>query len=439
MQASPSPVNARRASLRVGVLGAGSVGREVVHALLTRPQSLWPSGGHRLELVAVAARDLARHRAAGIPEDLLTDAPAHVVASPDVDVVVELMGGDEPARTLMLAALGAGKPVVTANKHVLAHHGPAFEAAVRRMGAAFRFEAAVGGGLPILAPLAFDLAANRVDRIRGIVNGTTNYILSTMEREGCAYADALAAAQSSGYAEADPTADVEGDDAVNKAVILARLAFGAWVAPGAVPRHPPSLSGRGRPGITGVSIEDVRAAGVLGLTIRLLAVAERADDPDADPRVRVLPAAVPLDRAFGRTTGVVNRIEIDAEPLGRLAVDGPGAGGASTSSAVLADLMAIARGDGSSWAGLPSVTERREAVGRLVGHAELRAASSGWFAYLPGVSPRKLGSESVGLYAVEAPGGVAVRTAEPSLVRVRSFVQPLVGPSSDVHIYPVEE
>jgi homoserine dehydrogenase len=326
---------------------------------------------------------------------------------------------------------------VTANKHVLAHHGPDLEAAVRQSGAAFRFEAAVGGGIPVLAPLAFDLAANRIDRIRGIVNGTTNYILSKMGQEGCPYAEVLAEAQASGYAEADPSGDVEGDDAVNKAVILARLGFGAWIAPAAVPRHPPSLAGRGRPGITGVSLDDMRAAAALGLTIRLLAVAERAEAAGHDPRVRVLPAAVPLDSHFGQTTGVLNRIEIDAEPLGRIAVDGPGAGGASTSSAILADLMAIARGDGSSWAGLPAVTHRREPS--LTTRAEARYSSSGWFAFVPGISGRQVRSGSAGLYGVEAPGGVAIRSAEPSLEKVRASLGALVTGSLDVHIYPIED
>lgn len=433
---APSPTTAR-APLRVAVLGAGSVGREVVRALLERPQSLWPSGGHRLKLVGVAARHLDRHVAGGIPADLLTDAPAHLVASPDVDVVVELMGGDEPARTLISAALGIGKPVVTANKHVLAHHGPDLERVVRRSGAAFRFEAAVGGGIPVLAPLAFDLAANRIDRIRGIVNGTTNHILTEMARDGHPYDTVLAEAQRAGYAESDPTGDVEGDDAVNKAIILARLAFGAWVAPAAVPRVPPSLRSRGRPGITGVTVDDLRAADVLALTIRLLAVAERADADAADPRVRVLPAAVPLEGPFGQTTGVLNRIEIDAEPLGRIAVAGPGAGGPSTSSAVLADLMAIARGDGSSWAGLPPVTVRRDHEGP--GPAETRVSASGWFAFLPGSSALHVRSGSAGLYGVKAPGGVAIRSAEPSLAKVRASLAALVDERVDVPIYPIEE
>ncbi len=437
MPSSPNSPAATRAPLRVAVLGAGNVGREVVRALLERPERLAPAGGRALELVGVAARDLGRHVASGIPERLLTDAPAHLVASPDVDVIVELLGGDEPARTLISAALGVGKSVVTANKHVLAHHGPDLERVVHQSNAAFRFEATVGGGIPVLAPLAFDLAANRIDRIRGIVNGTTNYILTEMSRAGWPYDAVLADAQAAGYAEADPTGDVEGNDAVNKAVILTRLAFGAWIAPESVPRRAPSLSGRGRPGITGVTSEDLRAAAVLGLTIRLLAVAERADRPDMDPRVRVLPSAVPLDSHFGQTTGVLNRIEIDAEPLGRIAVDGPGAGGASTSSAVLADLMAIARGDGSSWAGQHSVLQRRDHAGP--GPAEARVSSSGWFAFVPGISGRSIRSGSAGLYGVEAPGGVAIRSAEPSLEKVRTSIAALVADGVDVHIYPIED
>jgi hypothetical protein len=204
-----------------------------------------------------------------------------------------------------------------------------------------------------------------------------------------------------------------------------------------VPRRPPSLRGRGQPGITGVTLDELRAAAVLGLTIRLLAVAERAESVSADPRVRVLPAAVPLDSHFGQTTGVLNRIEVDAEPLGRIAVDGPGAGGASTSSAILADLMAIARGDGSSWAGLPPVTLRRDHAGP--GPAEARVSSSGWFAFLPGLSARNVRSGPAGLYGVEAPGGLAIRSAEPSLERVRDSILPLVADSMDVPLYPIED
>jgi homoserine dehydrogenase len=338
------------APLRVAVLGAGTVGREVIRALLERPESLRAADGAALELAGIAVRDITRVVAGGIPESLLTDAPAHLVAAPETDVVVELMGGDEPARTLIAAALSAGKAVVTANKHVLAHHGPELEAIARRTGAALRFEASVGGGIPVLGPMALELAANRISAVRGIVNGTTNFILSAMASEGRVYADVLADAQRAGYAEADPRGDVEGDDAANKLVILARQAFGRWLDVSSVTRVPELVAGGlGLPGITGVTIEDIAAAAARGFAIKLIASAARSD---GGVSAAVLPSAIPLDTPLGRTDGVLNRIEVDAVPVGRVAFSGPGAGGAATSSAVLGDLVAIARGAGSTWAGL---------------------------------------------------------------------------------------
>src|SRR5436190_19004501 len=182
------------APLRVGLLGAGTVGRGVARALLERADVLRPADGAPLTLAGIAVRDLDRARAAGLPAELLSDAPAHLVASPETDVIVEVMGGDEPARTLIAAALAAGKAVVTANKHVIAHHGPELEEIARRNDAALRFEATVGGGIPVLGPLATDLAGNRIERVRGIVNGTTNFMLSAMTDEASPldYAAALA-------------------------------------------------------------------------------------------------------------------------------------------------------------------------------------------------------------------------------------------------------
>lgn len=338
-----------RATMRVAVLGAGTVGREVVTALLDSSSPVHRAAvrsGVDVQLAGVAVRDLAKAAAAGVPAALLTDAPAHLVAG-EADVIVELMGGEEPARTLILAALGAGKPVVTANKYVLARHGVVLERAARATGTALRFEAAVMGGTPVLRLLADDLAATRVTAVRGIVNGTTNYVLSRMAATGASYADALAAAQAAGYAEADPSADVEGGDAADKLVILARLAFGAWLDRGRVPQALPG----GRPGITGVTAEDLAHAAARGEAIRLLASAELAEDGGIV--AAVVPSQVPVASPFGRTTGVRNRIEIEAWPLGTIAVEGPGAGGPATASAVLADLVAIATGMGSSWAGLP--------------------------------------------------------------------------------------
>lgn len=346
--------------LRVAVLGAGTVGREVVRAFLEHPERLRPTDGSALSLVGVAVRDVARARESGIPAELLSAGPAHLVASADTDVIVELMGGDEPAHTLVVAALSAGKAVVTANKHLIAHHGPELESIARRTGAALRFEAAVGGGIPVLGPLATDLAANRISAVRGIVNGTTNYILTAMADEGRSYEDVLAAAQAAGYAEADPSGDVEGLDAVNKLVILARLAFGAWIAPRAVPISTPRADDQpGAPGITGVTAHDLAAAAAAGFTIKLIATVTRSGVVAADGagvagaiRASVLATAVASESPLARTGGVLNRIEIDGEPIGRVAFSGPGAGGGATSSAVLGDLLAVAREIGSSWAGL---------------------------------------------------------------------------------------
>ena len=326
-------------ALRVAVLGAGTVGREVIAVL----RDGWGAGA--LELSGVATRDLAKAEAAGIPADLLTDAPAHLVS--ESDVMVELMGGEEPARTLIAAALGAGMPVVTANKHVLARHGAALEATARGTGAALRFEAAVLGGTPVLRLLAEDLAGARVLAFRGIVNGTTNYILTEMAANGSSYEAALAAAQAAGYAEADPTADVEGGDAADKLVILARLAFGGWLDRASVPTGTP-----GRRGITGVTADDLARAGARGEAIRLLATGSRRD-PEAPIAAAVATVAVPVASALGSTGGVRNRIEIETDRLGWIGIEGPGAGGPATAAAVLADLAAVAAGRGSTWGSLP--------------------------------------------------------------------------------------
>jgi homoserine dehydrogenase len=246
-----------------------------------------------------------------------------------------------------------GTAVITANTHVIAHQGPELESSARRTGAALRFEASVGGGIPVLGPLAGDLAANRVQRVRGIVNGTTNYILTAMTDPDAPveYEAALAEAQRLGYAEADPTADVEGLDAANKLVILARLAFDRWVDPAVVSTRPDGIDGPAGPGITTVSLADQADARAAGRIIRLVATAEAL--ADGAIAAAVLPTALPVDSPLGRTVGVRNRIEIDAEPVGRVGFDGPGAGGPATSSAVLGDLVAIAAGAGSTWGPRP--------------------------------------------------------------------------------------
>ncbi len=328
--------------MRVATLGAGTVGREVVITLL----SSW-SGD--FELAGIAVRDVPKAQAGGLPADLLTDAPAHLVAD-GPDVLIELMGGEEPAHTLIAASLGAGIPVVTANKHVVGRHGAELESIARRTKTAFRFEAAVMGGTPILRLLAEDLAATRIRSLRGIVNGTTNHILTEMASGGLTYEAALAGAQAAGYAEADPAGDVEGGDAADKLVILARLAFGVWLDRSSVPCARPGE----KPGITGVTAGDLAAASRRGRAIRLIAAAWRGDDGAIS--ASVLPTEVPRESPLGSTNGVRNRIEIESDRLGWIAIEGPGAGGAATAAAVLADLAAIAAGGGSTWGALPPAT-----------------------------------------------------------------------------------
>ncbi len=421
-----------RAPLRVAVLGAGSVGRAVIDALIERGARLGTGDGAPLVLAGIAVRDLGRARDPGLPPELLTDAPAHLVADPDTDIIVEALGGDEPARTLIAAALGAGKAVVTANKHVIAHHGPELEAIARRTGTALRFEAAVAGGIPVLGPLALDLAGNDISRIRGIVNGTTNYILTAMAQDGRPYSDVLIDAQELGYAEADPTGDVEGDDAVNKLVILARLAFGRWLDPATVGRRPPTVRGDGMPGITGVTDQELEGAAALGLTIKLLASA--SVDADGGVQAAVVPTAVPADSPFGWTDGVLNRIEIDADPLGTVGLSGPGAGGPATSSAVLGDLVAVARGVGSTWAGLKPATD---AAGRA---SDPLDQPRHWYAFLPAVRgdvtlPTALDEAAT----VGFEDGTAIRSEVVTLAEAREAFASILPEGADVTLYPVDD
>lgn len=346
------------AALRVALLGCGTVGREVARALVERSTELAAAaGGRRLVLVAVGVRDAGRDRGLPLPAEVVVTADLAAVATgraAAAHVVVELLGGLEPAGELIVAALDEGAAVVTANKALLARRGAALETHTRRVGGTLRFEAAVGGGLPILGPLARELAAVRWRSVTGIVNGTTNTILTRMAVDGTSYEGALAEAQAAGYAEADPSTDVEGRDAADKLAILIRFAFGAWPDVTAIRRAPPALVGDGAPGITGVTDVLLRIARREGLAIRLLAHAERADGGSV--AAWVMPAAVRAASGFGRTEWVDNQLDLEGEPVGRVTIGGPGAGGPATSSAVLGDLLAIARGEGSTWAGLPAAS-----------------------------------------------------------------------------------
>jgi homoserine dehydrogenase len=338
-------------AIGIGLLGLGTVGAGVAGILAT------PEGRHPLvaELVLrrVAVRDPKRPRAVAVDPSLLSADPLAVVDDPAVDIVVEVMGGLEPARSLILRAIAAGKPVVTANKAVIARHGEEIAAAAARGGVYVLIEAAVGGGIPIIEPLKQSLGGNRIQRVSGIINGTTNYILSRMADEGAAYEAVLADAQRLGYAEADPAADVEGHDAADKIAILASLAFGGSVARATIATE----------GIHRLEARDVSYAAQLGYVVKLLAVAERMDglvEPDAVPPgalpldVRVHPTLLPRHHPLSGVHGVNNAILVEGDPVGQVMFFGPGAGAGPTASAVVADILNIAgiRQVGGSGAGL---------------------------------------------------------------------------------------
>src|SRR5664280_906876 len=268
------PMPSEQRPVRVAILGVGTVGAEVARGFLRSPdRRIGPACGRMLELVAIADMNVQGAVDRGLPRDLILPDAASVIRRDDVDVIVELLGGNEPARTFIADALNAGKPVVTANKSVLAHSGLELETIARSKAVALRFEAAVCGGTPVLDTIARGLAANHIRRVRGIVNGSTNFILTEMMQAKRTYEEVLAAAQAQGYAERDPSADVEGHDAANKLAVLTRLAFGVWPEVGSIVACPPSLRGDGKPGITGVSANDIAGAVALGLAMRLVATA----------------------------------------------------------------------------------------------------------------------------------------------------------------------
>jgi homoserine dehydrogenase len=317
-------------TIGIGVAGAGTVGGTLIERLVADRDAVTAETGLDLEVRRVAVRDLDRPRPFTLPEGVVTGDVMDLVTDPSIDLVVEVMGGLEPAGGLVMAALQAGKPVVTANKELIAAHGPDLIAAAAGSGVPFLFEAAVGGGIPIIRPLTESLAGEHIDRVMGIVNGTTNYILTAMADGGSAYADALARAQELGYAEPDPTADVSGADAAAKAVILAGLAFGVWVGLDSVHRE----------GIDRLTSEDFVTAARLGFVIKLLAVAERTPDGVV---ARVHPTMIPAEHPLASIRGATNAIFISGSSVGELLFAGPGAGGEPTATAVLGDVIDAAR------------------------------------------------------------------------------------------------
>lgn len=320
-------------NLRIALLGGGVVGAQVANLLIEHGDELASRAGAGLELVGVAVRNVDAVRNPPIPNELLTTDAASLIMG--ADIVIELMGGLEPARTLVLDAINSGADVITGNKALLATHGPELFEAAEQVGAQLYYEAAVGGAIPIIRPLRDSLAGDRVNRILGIVNGTTNFILDLMEREGRSLEDALAEATALGYAEADPTADIEGFDAAQKVSILASLAFHTNVP----------LENVYREGITKVTIDQVESARKAGYVVKLLAICERLTDETGTEGVsaRVYPALIPLSHPLAAVHGVNNAVFIEAEAAGNLMFYGAGAGGKQTASAVLGDLVSAAR------------------------------------------------------------------------------------------------
>ncbi|MCX5958062.1 MAG: homoserine dehydrogenase [Cyanobacteria bacterium] len=323
-------------AIGVGLLGLGTVGAGVA-AILMGPEGRHPLVAE-LALRRVAVRDLDRPRPLELDPQLLTTSPEAVIDDPAVEIVVEVMGGLEPARSLILRAIAAGKPVVTANKAVIARYGEEIAAAAAERGVYVLIEAAVGGGIPIIEPLKQSLGGNRIQRVSGIINGTTNYILSRMADEGAAYGDVLADAQRLGYAEADPAADVQGGDAADKIAILAGLAYGGPVA----------RAGIATEGIDRLDARDVAYAAQLGFVVKLVATAERVGDGLEGPGeaipldVRVHPTLLPKHHPLAGVHGVNNAILVEGDPVGQVMFYGPGAGAGPTASAVVADILNIA-------------------------------------------------------------------------------------------------
>ncbi|QJU56007.1 homoserine dehydrogenase [Herbiconiux sp. KACC 21604] len=336
-------------NLRIALLGAGSVGSQVARLLLEHGEELAARVGAGLELVGVAVRDLDAPRDSAIPRELLTTDATALIQS--ADIVIELMGGLEPAREYITLAMNSGADVVTGNKALLATHGPELFAVADQVGAQLYYEAAVGGAIPIIRPLRDSLAGDRVHRVMGIVNGTTNFILDRMDLEGDSFENALAVATELGYAEADPTADVEGFDAAQKAAILASLAFHTVVPVEAVYRE----------GMTTVTAAQVEAAERAGFVVKLLAICERLTDPETGVEgvvARVHPSLISRRHPLAAVHDAKNAVFVQSEAAGDLMFYGAGAGGTETASAVLGDLVSAAR---RHLAGGPGVGESTHA------------------------------------------------------------------------------
>jgi homoserine dehydrogenase len=342
-------------SIGIGLLGAGTVGGALIERLIGEAEAIAAKTGLTFDVRKVGVRDLAKDRPFLTTDGILTDQLDEVIRDPSVDLVVEVMGGLEPAGDLILAALEAGKPVISANKELIAARGPELIAAAERSGVPFLFEAAVGGGIPIIRPLSETLAGEKIDRVLGIVNGTTNFILTQMSEHGTTYLAALEEAKELGYAEPDPTADVSGADAAAKAAILGSLAFGTWIGIDDVYCE----------GIEDITAVDISFAAEFGYAVKLIGVCERVE---SGINVRVHPAMIPLGHPLSAIRGATNAIFIEGPSIESLLFSGPGAGGGPTATAVLGDMIDAAR---ETLAGAQVAPRIRFSPGELVDFEEV--------------------------------------------------------------------
>jgi homoserine dehydrogenase len=402
--------------LRIALAGLGTVGGGVIRLIETNADLIARRAERRIEIVAVAARDRSKDRGVDLSRYAWEDDMTAMAARPDVDVVVELVGGsDGPALTLARNTLAAGKDLVTANKAMIAHHGLELAALAEKADAALKFEAAVAGGIPVIKSLKEGVAANEINRVYGILNGTCNYILSTMEDTGRDFADVLAEAQAKGYAEADPTFDIDGIDAAHKLAILSSVAFGTKV----------DFKGVTTTGIRRIVAADIAQADVLGYYIRLIGMADTELDSSGQRRLvqRVQPHLVHRDHPLAHVDGATNAVVAEGNFVGRLLFQGAGAGDGPTASAVVADLIDIARGDIGAPFSIP-VAELGEAPPAETGH--------------------RIGSAYIRFNVADRPGALAEITAamRDAGVSIESLIQkgtpgPVAGDADVVLVHMV--
>ncbi len=391
-------------ALRIGIAGLGTVGASVARVIAGKAGELTRQCGRPLTVAAVSARDRTRDRGVDLSGAAWFDDPVALAARAEIDVFVELIGGEEgPARASVKAALEAGRHVVTANKALLARHGVALAEIAENRGVLLNYEAAVAGGIPVIKTLRESLAGNTVNRVFGILNGTCNYILTRMEAEGISFEDCLADAQRLGYAEADPTFDIEGNDTAHKLSILTSLAFGTKIAAEDIYLE----------GISNISQADIRAAAELGYRIKLLGVAQRTE---SGIEQRVHPTMVPTASVIAQVHGVTNAVAIETDILGELLLSGPGAGGNATASAVVGDIADIAKSRPGFQHG--PVFGRPVAEMKPYKRAKMRSHEGGYFI-------RLTVHDRVGVFA-----SVARRMADAG-ISLESIVQRAAEPADD--------